>query len=66
MCFLLIVLGDSIRVPPLLVHCLSVVLAVSIILLLVLSSLMYKFRGKTCSVCRGKTFRVKVFHFFLH
>ncbi|XP_041821367.1 uncharacterized protein LOC121626761 isoform X2 [Chelmon rostratus] len=44
---------DSIRVPPLLVHCLSVVLAVSIILLLVLSSLMYKFRGKTCSVCRG-------------
>ncbi|XP_070849507.1 immunoglobulin kappa light chain-like isoform X2 [Chaetodon trifascialis] len=46
--------GDSIKAPPLLVYCLSVAFVVSIILLLALSSVMYKLNKKTCSVCRGK------------
>lgn len=46
--------GDSIKAPPLLVYGLSVAFVASIILLLALSSIMYKLNKKTCSVCRGK------------
>ncbi|XP_076581413.1 immunoglobulin kappa light chain-like isoform X2 [Chaetodon auriga] len=50
--------GDPIKAPPLLVHCLSVAFAASIILLLALSSIMYKLNKKTCPICRGKVSHV--------
>uniref|UniRef100_A0A3Q0S891 Ig-like domain-containing protein n=1 Tax=Amphilophus citrinellus TaxID=61819 RepID=A0A3Q0S891_AMPCI len=43
----------EIVVPPVLVYCLSVALAVSIIVLLVLAFIMYKLRKRLCSVCKG-------------
>ncbi|XP_069015424.1 uncharacterized protein [Embiotoca jacksoni] len=52
-----IVFGDGTKVeivaPPLLVSCLSVALAVSITVLLVLAFIMYKVQKKLCSVCKG-------------
>uniref|UniRef100_A0A8D0CQM6 Uncharacterized LOC116042338 n=1 Tax=Sander lucioperca TaxID=283035 RepID=A0A8D0CQM6_SANLU len=51
----------EIEVSLLLVYSLIVALAVSIIVLLVLAFIMYKLKKKSCSVCKGKTFRVKLF-----
>ncbi|XP_029310857.1 uncharacterized protein LOC115023766 [Cottoperca gobio] len=47
------ILGDSSKVPLLLVYCLGVALAVSIIVLLVLAFIIYKLKKKLCSVCKG-------------
>lgn len=57
---LFLILGVSL----LLVYSLIVALAVSIIVLLVLAFIMYKLKKKSCSVCKGKTFRVKVSNMF--
>lgn len=45
---------DSTKAPPVLVYCLSVALAVSIIVLLVLAFIMCTLRKKLCSVCKGE------------
>ncbi|XP_044039139.1 uncharacterized protein LOC122869854 isoform X2 [Siniperca chuatsi] len=47
--------GRSTKVSPLLVYCLSVALAVSIIVLLVLAFIMYKLKQNSCSFCKGTT-----------
>ncbi|XP_035480040.1 uncharacterized protein LOC118300075 isoform X1 [Scophthalmus maximus] len=46
-------IGSSTEVPPLLVYCLSVALAVSINVLVVLAFTMYKLRKKLCPTCTG-------------
>nr|XP_046237551.1 uncharacterized protein LOC124055006 [Scatophagus argus] len=46
-------IADFTRLIPLLVHCLSVTLAVSIILLLVLAFTISKLNKQICSVCKG-------------
>ncbi|XP_008285414.1 uncharacterized protein LOC103361176 isoform X2 [Stegastes partitus] len=52
-----IVVGNGTRVeivaPPLLVYCLTVALAVSIVVLVSLAVITYKMKKKTCSVCNG-------------
>ncbi|XP_060887556.1 uncharacterized protein LOC132958622 [Labrus mixtus] len=45
--------GGSAKVPSLLVSCLSVVLAGSIIMLLTLAVIIYKLNKKSCSLCEG-------------
>ncbi|CAJ1086670.1 uncharacterized protein LOC117807117 [Xyrichtys novacula] len=45
--------GGSAKVPLLLVSCLGVALAVSIIVLFILASIMCKLQKKSCSVCKG-------------
>ncbi|XP_037615458.1 uncharacterized protein LOC119482120 [Sebastes umbrosus] len=47
------IVGGSTKVPPFLVYCLIVALAVSIIVLLVLAFIMYKLKKKLCSDCKG-------------
>uniref|UniRef100_UPI0037E99ACF signal-regulatory protein beta-2-like n=1 Tax=Semicossyphus pulcher TaxID=241346 RepID=UPI0037E99ACF len=46
-------IAGSAKVPRLLVHCLSVALAVSIIVLLILAFITYKLKNKLCSICKG-------------
>ncbi|XP_051285199.1 Ig heavy chain Mem5-like isoform X3 [Dicentrarchus labrax] len=46
-------IAGSTKGPSVLVYCLSVALAVSIILLFVLALVMYKLKKKICSVCKG-------------
>lgn len=53
------VLGDSTNQRFLLVYCLSLALAVSIIVILALAYFMYKLKKKSCTVCKGRTFRIK-------
>ncbi|KAM6959720.1 uncharacterized protein LKV04_021375 [Tautogolabrus adspersus] len=45
--------GGSAKVPFLLVCCLSVVLAGSVIVLLILAVIIYKLNKKACSLCKG-------------
>lgn len=49
----------------LLLYCLSAALAVFIAVLLVLAFTLYKLITKYCAVCKGKTFRIKVFNYNL-
>ncbi|XP_070710766.1 uncharacterized protein [Pempheris klunzingeri] len=48
-----VVIADSTKAPPFLLHYLSVALAVSIILLIVFAFIMYKLKQTSCSVCNG-------------
>uniref|UniRef100_UPI0037E76B87 uncharacterized protein n=1 Tax=Semicossyphus pulcher TaxID=241346 RepID=UPI0037E76B87 len=45
-------IAGSAKAPQLLVHCLSVALAVSIIVLLILAFFAYKLKKKLCSICK--------------
>lgn len=63
---LLCMLGRSMKASPILVYFLSVALAFSIIPLFLLAFLMYKLKKNICSVCKGKTFTIKLFTVFLY